>query len=70
MSKLYVFDTKALSQKRRSVTRGIKIFMVNSKPLQLVQPCTFWEWEHDLFKTSYKKFFYRQKNVKVYNFGE
>ena len=29
--------------KRRSVTKGISIFLINVKSLDLVQPYTFWE---------------------------
>ena len=29
--------------KRRSVTKRISIFLINLKPLYLVQPYTFWE---------------------------
>ena len=29
--------------KRRSVTKGISIFLINLKPFDLVQPYTFWE---------------------------
>ena len=31
------------NSKRRSVTKGISIFLINLKPLYLAQPYTFWE---------------------------
>ena len=43
MSKLYIFDAITLNQKRRSVTKGVLIFLIYSKPLYLVQPYTSWE---------------------------
>ena len=50
MSKLYIFDTIALDQKRRSVTKGIYKFLINWKLLYFVQPSTFLERERDFYK--------------------
>ena len=37
--------------KRRSVTKRISIFLINLKSLYLVQPYTFWEWQHDFYQS-------------------